>query len=70
MWKAGLPRQIRGFQHHIGVDQAQPRVLESTRQATGNRKPHPPPQSHRPLIRGDDEIELHGCESTCFGLVE
>src|SRR5262245_48391329 len=57
-------------QHHVGVDLAQPRMLESLGQTPGNRKSHALPQSHRALIRGDDEIELHGIEPAGPGFGE
>lgn len=46
--------------HHMSVDEAQPRMLEGRWQSADDFEAEQLPQLRRPLVGGDNEIELHG----------
>src|SRR6266446_1233027 len=53
--------------HHKGIDQAERRMSKHPRQGPHDGEPTALPQPYRPLVAGDDEVELHGREAalTC-----
>ncbi|MDE2298872.1 MAG: ABC transporter substrate-binding protein, partial [Burkholderiales bacterium] len=53
--------------HHVGVDEAEPRVPEHAGQGRDDREAERLPQPHRPGVGRDDQVEPHRGEAERLG---